>query len=82
MDNCCFPDKLKEAEANAIQKKDDTCQNVNNRPIIVLSAISKIFERIMNEQINQYFVGTLISLTSGSLQGYSIPNALFRVVET
>ena len=26
MDNCCFPDKLKEADVCAIHKKDDTCQ--------------------------------------------------------
>ena len=82
MDNCCFLDKLKEANVCAIHKKDDTCQKVNYRPISVLSATSKIFERIMNEQINQYFVGILSSLLSGFQQGYSTQHALFRVVET
>ena len=82
MDNCCFPDKLKEADVCAIHKKDDTCQKVNFRPISVLSAMSKIFERIMSEQINQFFVGILSSLLSGFRQGYSTQHALFRVVET
>ena len=82
MDNCCFPDKLKEADVCAIHKKDDTCQKVNYRPISVLSAMSKIFERIMSEQINQFFVGILSSLLSGFRQGYSTQHALFRVVET
>ena len=82
MDNCCFPDKLKEADVCAIHKKDDTCQKVNYRPISVLSAMSKIFERIMSEQINQFFVGISSSLLSGFRQGYSTQHALFRVVET
>ena len=42
MDNCYFPDKLKEADVCAIHKKDDTRQKVNYRPICVLSAMSKI----------------------------------------
>ena len=82
MDNCCFPDKLKEADVCAIHKKDDTCQKVNYRPFSVLSAMSKIFERIMSEQINQFFVGLLSSLLSGFRQGYSTQHALFRVVDT
>ena len=82
MDNCCFPDKLKETDVCVIHKKDDRCQKVNYRPISVLSAMSKIFERIMSEQINQFFVGILSSLLSGFRQGYSTQHALFRVVET
>ena len=82
MDNCCFPDKLKEADVCAIHEKDDTCQKVNYRPISSLSAMSKIFERIMSEQINQFFLGILSSLLSGFRQGYNTQRALFRVVET
>ena len=77
IDNCCFPDKLKEADISAIYKKDDTCQKVKYRPISVLSAMSKSFERIMSEQINKYFVGILSSLLSGFRQGYSTQHALF-----
>ena len=73
---------MKEAGVCAIHKKDDTCQKVNYRHISVLSAMSKIFERIMSEQINQFFVGILPSLLSGLRQGYSTQQALFRVVET
>ena len=44
--------------------------------------MSKNFERIMSEQINQFFVGILSSLLSGFRQGYSTQHALFRVVKT
>ena len=41
----------------------------------------KIIERIMSEQITQYFVGILSPLLSGFLQGCNTQHALFRVTE-
>ena len=81
MDNCVFPEKLKEAEVRAIYKKGDPCQISNYRPISILSALSKIFERIISEQVNQFMAGMLHPLLSGFRQGYSTQHALFRVVE-
>ena len=81
IDNCVFPDKLKEAVVCAIYKKGDPGQKGNYRPISILLAMSKIFERIMSEQINQFIGGTLSPLFSGFRQGYSTGQALFRVVE-
>ena len=65
MDNCVFPKKLKEAEVRAICKKGDTCQIMYYRPISILSALSKIFERIIGEQINKFMAGMLSPLLSG-----------------
>ena len=65
MKKCCFLKKLKEADVSSIHKKDDKCRKVNYRPISVLSGMSKIFKRIMSEQITQYFIGILSSLLSG-----------------
>ena len=76
-----FPDKLKEADVSAIHKNDDKCQKTNYRPISVLLGMSKIFERIMNEQRNQHFAGILSPLPSGFRQGYNTQYALFRVIE-
>ena len=47
----------------------------------ILSALSKIFERITSEQINKLMAGMLSPLLSGFRQGYSTQHALFRVVE-
>ena len=76
INKCYFPDKLKEADVSAIPKNGDKCQKTNYRPISVLPVISKIFERIMNEQINQHFVGILSPLLSGFRQGYNTQYAL------
>ena len=54
---------------------------MNYRPISILSALSKIFERIISEQSNKFMAGMLSPLLSGFRQGYSTQHALFRVVE-
>ena len=79
--NCYIPDTLKEADVSAIHKNGDQCQKLNYRPISVLPNKSKIIERIMNEQIIQYFAGILSPLLSGVRQGYNTQYAMFRVFE-
>ena len=49
IDSCCFPCKLKETDVCAIQRMIHAKTSIS-----VLSAMSKIFERIMSEQINQF----------------------------
>ena len=81
INNCYFPDKLKEADVTAINKNGDNCQKQKYRPISVLPNMSKITEWIMSEQITQHFVGILSPLLSGFRQGYNTQHALFRVIE-
>ena len=81
INNCYFPDKLKEAEVRAIHKNSDKCQKLNYRPNSVLPNMSRIIERVMREQITQYFVGIVFPLLSRFLQGYSTQYALFRETE-
>ena len=50
----CFPEELKLAEVNPIFKKKDDLDRENYRPVSVLPHVSKIFERIMYHQINDY----------------------------
>ena len=50
----CFPEELKLAEVNPIFKKKDDLDKENYRPVSVLSHVSKVFERIMYHQINDY----------------------------
>ena len=82
INKCYFPDKLKEFDVSAIHNNGDKCQKTNFTPISVLPSMSTIFERIMNEQINEHFVGILSPLLSGFRQGYNTQYALFRVIET
>ena len=50
-----FPDKLKLAKVIPIFKKDDDMLFNNYRPISILPTISKVFERVIYEQLNSHF---------------------------
>ena len=50
-----FPDKLKIAKVIPIHNKDDKSQLENYRPISILPAISKIIERVIFNQMHDYF---------------------------
>ena len=50
-----FPDKLKKALVSPIHKKDSRSECANYRPISILPAISKVFEKIMLKQLTDHF---------------------------
>ena len=50
-----FPNKLKIAKVTPLFKKDDPHLFDNYRPISLLPAISKVFEKIVYKQIYEYF---------------------------
>jgi len=58
--NGIFPSRLKLSKVTPIFKKGDCHLLGNYRPISLLPAISKIFEKIMYEQIMQYFISNNI----------------------
>ena len=49
-----FPDSLKFGDITSVHKKDETTNKENYRPISVLPLISKIFERIIHDQLSEY----------------------------
>ena len=53
----------------------------NYRPITVLSAISKVYERLMSEQIEVYSESFLFQYLCGFREGYSTQQALVRFLE-
>ena len=79
--NSTFPNKLKLAGMSPIFKQGDSSSKKNFRPISVLSAMSKIFERLMTKQICPFAHKRLSNLLCGFRNGHSAEHALFRLTE-
>ena len=79
-----FPDKLKISKVIPLFKKGDPTVIENYRPISLLTAISKIFERVIFNQMNAYF--TLNNLFYDKQNGFrkyhSTELAALNVVDT
>ena len=52
--NNCFPDDLKLTEVSPVLKKFDDLDNDNYKPASVLSHFSKVLERIVYNQIDNF----------------------------
>jgi len=63
-----FPDELKLADIVPVHKKDDTTLKSNYRPISLLASVSKLFERLIAQQIEP-FLNTWL-LTDGPVQSF------------
>ena len=75
-----FPNELKIADIRPIFKKDDPLDKTNYRPISILPTVSKIFERILFNQLR--FSNKILSpLLCGFRKGYSTQYALINLLQ-
>ena len=78
--NTIFSDSLKLADVKPVHKKSDTTNMGNFRPISLLPTLSKIFERIICDQLNTHFEGIFSPLLCGFRKGYSTKYALLKLL--
>jgi hypothetical protein len=78
-----FPDKLKIAKVIPLFKKGDNSIFENYRPISILPAISKIFEKVIYNQISTYFKENNLLYNSqyGFRQQYSTELANLELID-
>ena len=57
-----FPDSLKLANITPVHEKDETTDKENYRPVSVIPLFSKIFEKVIYDQLIQYLEKYLNSL--------------------
>ena len=83
--DCIWPKDLGMANITPVIKKTNdkggSLMKENYRPISILPTISKLFERIIARQINEFMSNKLSSLLCGFRKRYSTQHALLRLIE-
>ena len=77
-----FPDELKVADVTPVFTKDDANNKTNFRPISLLPMISKIFERVLLDQIEKVPENTLSPKLCGSRTVHSTQHVLLDLLKT
>ena len=77
-----FPDSLKEGNITPIFKKDDSLDKSNYRPVSMLPLISKVFERLIYNQMSEYNEIFLNHILCGFRNAHSTQHALFKVLQS
>ena len=76
-----FPHDLKLADIVPVFKKKDPLNPENYRPISLLPVISKVFEKILHEQMSNYMDLKLSIYLCGFRKGYSTQHSLLNMIE-
>ena len=76
-----FPITLKNANVTSVHKKDDPTDKTNFRPISVLPLLSKVFERVIYNQLGKYMDTFLNKLLCGFRKAHSTQHAVFKLLQ-
>ena len=76
-----FPKNQKLADVSPVFKKSDKHDKGNYRQVSILPALSKVTERLMSYQINDYMENKLSMFLCGFRKGMSAQNCLLFLVE-
>ena len=76
-----FPRLVESSDVIPVFKKEDPNNKANYRPIRLLPIISKIFERVLFEQIEKFFEKILSPKLCGFRKGHSTQHALLNLLK-
>ena len=76
-----FPDSLKLSNIVPVHKKKDPTDKCNYRPVSILPLLSKVFEKIMYDQLYIYMNNFLNELLCGFRKAHSTQHALFKLLQ-
>ena len=76
-----FPDTLKLSGITPFFKKLDPIDEANYRPVSIMPLLSKVFEKIMYDQLYEYIEHFLNQLLCGFRKAHSTQHALFRLLQ-
>ena len=76
-----FPDELELVEVVPVYKKSDKKDKNNYKPSSIFSNLSKIYERCIQTQLNEYFASFLSKHQCGFRQGFGTQHCLLVMIE-
>ena len=81
IEHCVWPVAWKCSDISPIYKKSDETDKANYRPLSVLTALSKVYERVMFDQLYGPVCSILSPNLSGYLKGHSCCTVLLTMVD-
>ena len=79
--NGTYSEQLKLAEVIPLFKKTDPFDKVNYRPLSLMSYVSKVYERIIFNQISTYFEPYFSSFLTGFCKNHNKQHSLLKMLE-
>ena len=76
-----FPTALKYADVKPVFKKDDKTDTENYRPISILPTLSKLYERLIYNQMYRYFDKLFSKFQCGFRKGFNAQHCLITTIE-
>ena len=78
---CVFPDDLTFAEVSSLFKRNDALNESNYRPVSILIALSKIYEKARSIQAAEHFNSIFSALLSAFRKGYNCQSTLLNMIK-
>ena len=76
-----FPHDLKKAELSPLYKCKDDLMFTNYRPVSVLTSLSKLFERVYNDQMAKHFMELLSLFLSAFRKHFGCHHVLTKLID-
>ena len=76
-----FPDQLKHADVIPVHKKNEKCSKTNYRLVSILTNVSKIYDKLLYNQLSKYFDNLLATNQCGFRKGFSSQYCLLVMLE-
>ena len=76
-----FPTTMKYADVLPIHKKDDRTDKENYHPISIFPYLSKVYERLLYNQIYPYFETLFSTFQCGFRKGFNTQQCLLAMIE-
>ena len=77
-----FPDSLKLANVAPAFKKVDPLDKSNYRPVSILPLLSKVYEKVIYNQLSDYSNSFLNNILCGFRRAHSTQHALFKLLQS